>query len=137
MTSTKPLRAHERDGSAVFDLLWAARDEIPLKPGFDHDQNEKWITKRCADGAVRVVKDGNTIVGALVLREDEVFYLVVSASHRRQSIGRDLLREVKRPGRWLRVAPGNTAMIKLLEGEGFKFDPDHLMTGADWHVYKS
>jgi ribosomal protein S18 acetylase RimI-like enzyme len=129
-----PTIAQARDGLAVFELLWAARDEIPLKPSFNHDQNEKWITKRCDEGYVWVIKNGDTIVGALVLGEGEVFYLVVSASHRGQGIGRSLLQEVKRPGRWLRIAPGNAAMIKLVESEGFRHDPDRL-TAAGWDAY--
>jgi hypothetical protein len=40
MGISKPARALARDGLAVFDLLWAARDDIPLKPSFNNGQNE-------------------------------------------------------------------------------------------------
>jgi len=135
MTTTTPRKAQKADGPAVFELLWAARDKIPLKPIFDQDQNKEWVSKLCGEGDVWVVKEANTIIGAMVLTHNEVLYLVVSASHRRQGIGGKLLREAKCQGRWVRVTPANTAMIQLLESEGFQHDPDHS-TDPGWHAYR-
>jgi hypothetical protein len=47
MTSMTLRKARKEDGPAVFELLWAARDEIPLKPIFYNDQNKRW-TQRIA-----------------------------------------------------------------------------------------
>jgi ribosomal protein S18 acetylase RimI-like enzyme len=127
--------ARKADGPAVFELLWTAKDEIPLEPIFDSDENKKWVSKLCGEGHVWVVKKGHTIIGAMLLLDNEVFYLVVSASHRRQGIGRTLLCEAKCQGRWVRVKPANTAMIKLLESEGFWHDQDHL-PASGWHAYR-
>jgi ribosomal protein S18 acetylase RimI-like enzyme len=106
-----------------------------LEPIFDSDENKKWVSKLCDEGDVWVVKEGHTIVGAMLLMDNELFYLAVSASHRRQGIGRTLLCEAKSQGLWVRVKPANTAMIKLVESEGFRHDPTHL-SGTGWHAYR-
>jgi GNAT superfamily N-acetyltransferase len=84
---------------------------------------------------VWVVKEGDSIVGAMLLDHDQLFYLVVSASHRRKGIGRTLLCEVKCEGLWAKVKPANATMIQFLESEGFQHDPDHL-TPAGWNAYR-
>jgi GNAT superfamily N-acetyltransferase len=134
MTMT-PRKARKADGPAVFALVWAARDDIPLDPDFYNDVNKKWISEFCKKGDVWVVEEAGTVIGAMVLSGNEVFYLVVSANHRRLGVGRTLLRKAKCKGRWVRVKPTNLAMIQLLEGEKFQRDPDHLR-GSGWHVYR-
>jgi GNAT superfamily N-acetyltransferase len=128
-------QAGKADGPAVFELLWAARDEIPLSPTFCSDQNMEWISWHCDEGRVWVVKENDTIVGAALLDGDQLSYLVVSASHRRKGIGRSLLREAKCEGLWAKVNPANAPMIQFLEGEGFQHDPDRL-TPSGWNAYR-
>jgi GNAT superfamily N-acetyltransferase len=132
---SNPEIAQESDGAAVFELVRSARDQIPLKAGFYHDQNEKWISKLCSEGNVWVAKDGNTIIAASILYCDEVFYLVVSSSYRRQGIARSLLREAKGRARWIRMAATNTAMAQLLADEGCERDLSRT-TEAGWHAYR-
>jgi GNAT superfamily N-acetyltransferase len=128
-------QAQKADGPAVFELLCAARDEIPLHQTFYSDQCKEWISQCCGERRVWVVKEGNTIVGAMILDGDQLLYFVVSASHRRKGIGRRLLGEAKCEGLWAKVNSANATMIKFLESEGFQHDPDRL-TPAGWDAYR-
>jgi hypothetical protein len=130
-----PRLARKTDGPAVFALIWEAKDEIPLDPDFYNDINKKWISDFCKKGDVWVVEEDDSVIGAMVLSSNEVLYLVVCKSHRRQGVGRTLLGEAKCDGRWVRVKPTNVGMIQLLECEGFRHDPDHLR-GSGWKVYR-
>jgi ribosomal protein S18 acetylase RimI-like enzyme len=95
----------------------------------------EWISWHCGEGRVLVAKESDAVVGAMLLDGHQLFYLIVSASHRRKGIGRTLLREAKCEGLWAKVNPANAAMIQLLENEGFQHDPDHL-TSSEWDAYR-
>jgi ribosomal protein S18 acetylase RimI-like enzyme len=73
-------------------------------------------------------------VGALHVLINELHYLVTAPNFRRQGIARALLATSKRPGRWAKVMPSNQAVIRLLETEGFVYDPDRLTAGC-WIAY--
>ena len=75
------------------------------------------------------------IVGVLHAQLDEIKYLVVDEAYRKRGIGRMLLATSKKHGRWARVAPGNRAIIGLLESEGFYHDRERV-TAGDWIAYK-
>ena len=128
-------RAQETDGAAVFELLWAAKDEIPLRPEFYNDDNKEWISEECGKRHVWVIEERGSIIGAMLLQGDEIFYLVVSANHRHKGLARILLRKVIRKGRWAKVQPANTAAVGLLKSEGFQYDRD-LLTGSGWVAYR-
>jgi ribosomal protein S18 acetylase RimI-like enzyme len=128
-------RAQKADGAAVFALLWTARDDIPLRPEFYNDGNKKWILEQCSKRRVWVIEEDEVVIGAMLLRGQEIFYLVVSPPHRRKGFARILLRKAKRKRRWAKVQPANAAIIRLLESEGFRYDPDRL-TASGWDTYR-
>jgi GNAT superfamily N-acetyltransferase len=121
------------DGPAVYDLLWSARKEIPLRDSFDNPGNRRWIYKHCREGRMWVALEGKTIVGFLLKILDELFYLVVDEPHRGGGLGRKLLRKGKRKGVFCKIKPHNLKAIQLVESEGFvqtdKTTPD------DWVRY--
>jgi hypothetical protein len=74
-------QALQVDGPAVFELLWPARNEIPLRESFYSEANSAWITKECRRGRVWVADSDGLIVGMLyvlfnviALFESEGFY---------------------------------------------------------------
>jgi N-acetylglutamate synthase-like GNAT family acetyltransferase len=127
-------KARKADGPTVFQLIWSARNDIPLKDQFNSDLTREWLTEECRRRRVWVVEAEGVIVGALHIFFDELFYLVVSDKQRRQGIARQLLAKGKRRRRWCRVAKANHAVIALLESEGFVYNPDRL-TAGDWLAY--
>ena len=128
-------QARKTDGAAVFELLWATKDEIPLRPEFYDDDRKEWISKECSKGHVWVIEESGAIIGAILLQGAQIFYLVVSADHRYRGLARMLLRKVKRKGQWAQAQPANAAAIGLLESEGFEYDPNWL-AGSGWHAYR-
>jgi ribosomal protein S18 acetylase RimI-like enzyme len=121
------------DGQAVYDLLWSARAEIPLKDSFDNPDNRAWIKKHCSEGHMWVAIDGAAVVGFLFRDLEELFYLVVETKHRGDGIARSLLRKGKRKGVYCKIKPYNTAAISLVQSEGF-VESDQL-TPNDWVRY--
>jgi ribosomal protein S18 acetylase RimI-like enzyme len=126
-------RSTESDGQAVYDLLWSARAEIPLRDSFDTPENCAWVKKHCTEGHMWVALDGTTIVGFLFRSLDELFYLVVATKYRGDGVGRSLLRKGKRKGTYCKIKPHNTAAISLVEAEGFV--KSGQLTPGDWIRY--
>jgi enamine deaminase RidA (YjgF/YER057c/UK114 family) len=58
-------KSAESDGQAVYDLLWSARAEIPLRDTFENPDNRAWIMKHCGQGHIWVALDGKTLIGFL------------------------------------------------------------------------
>jgi ribosomal protein S18 acetylase RimI-like enzyme len=127
-------KAKQADGDAAFELLWSARDAIPLKDSFYSDTNREWITKECRRKRVWLAEHGGRIVGLLHVSGFELFYLVVDKRFRRTGIGRELLAKGKRRYAWCKVNPNNHDAIALLESEGFVRDEQRL-TGSGWIAY--
>jgi hypothetical protein len=71
-------RARRSDGPGVYSLLWAARDDIPLRPEFNNDATKNLITQQCANNHVWLAEADGELAGAMLLKGDEIFYLVVS-----------------------------------------------------------
>jgi GNAT superfamily N-acetyltransferase len=112
-------KSAESDGQAVYDLLWSARAEIPLRDTFENSDNRAWIMKHCGQGHIWIALDGKIPIGFLFRSLDELFYLVVASAHRGNGVGRALLRKGKRKGAYCRINPTNAAAISLVETEGF------------------
>jgi ribosomal protein S18 acetylase RimI-like enzyme len=112
-------KALQTDGPEVFELIWSARNEIPLKDKFYSNDNKAWITQECKRKRVWIAEAQGAICGALCIQHDQLFYLVVAEEKRRQGIARLLLSKGKKKGRYCRVSPSNRAVISLLESEGF------------------
>jgi ribosomal protein S18 acetylase RimI-like enzyme len=128
-------RALQADGPAVFELLWSARNEIPLRESFYSEANRAWITKKCRRRRVWVADSDGLIVGMLYVHFEELFYLVVDENYRKRGIARRLLATCVKPNRWARVAPGNAPVIALLKSEGFYHNPDRV-TASGWTAYQ-
>jgi ribosomal protein S18 acetylase RimI-like enzyme len=127
-------KANKADGHAAFELLWSAREAIPLKDSFYSDANREWITDECRRKRVWVAEHGGRIVGLLYISGMELYYLVVGKCFRRTGIGRQLLAKGKRRHAWGKVNPNNHAVIALLESEGFVRDEEKL-TATGWVAY--
>lgn len=86
----------------------------------------EWLEDRCKERVVWVVVKKATIIGAMVMRGNEIFYLVVSPEHRRTGVARMLVKKAKavckEHGVRARVVPGNIPVAKLLADEGFRCD---------------
>ena len=81
-------KANKADGHAAFELLWSAREAIPLKDTFHSDDNREWITGECRRKRVWVAEHDRMLVGLLYIFRMELFYLVVAERFRRTGIGR-------------------------------------------------
>jgi ribosomal protein S18 acetylase RimI-like enzyme len=127
-------RARKADGPSVFEWIWSARTEIPLKDQFHTDLTKEWLANECRRKRVWVADVEQVIVAALYIHFDQFFYLVVDHQYRRLGIARALLTRGKRPRRWCKIAPGNKAVRGLLEREGF-IRTDRL-TAGDWIAYE-
>jgi GNAT superfamily N-acetyltransferase len=127
-------RARRADGTGVFSLLWCARDDIPLRPTFNTDDTKRLIERYCTDKVVWLAELDAKLVGAMVLNGDEILYLVVSQSHRREGVARQLLRKTRSPRRWAKVQPTNISVINLLVSEGYCRDHGRLVAGT-WVAY--
>jgi N-acetylglutamate synthase-like GNAT family acetyltransferase len=119
-------RARKVEVAAIHALLWAAKDTIPLVEAFHTEPYRKWVEDRCTEKLVWVVVKRATIIGAMVMQGNEVFYLVVSPEHRRKGIAKILVEKAKavckEHGVTARVAPTNISATNLLTAEGFRCD---------------
>jgi N-acetylglutamate synthase-like GNAT family acetyltransferase len=88
-------RAQEVEAAAIHALLWSAKDVIPLVEAFHTEPYRKWVEERCKEKLVWVVVKHATIIGAMVMQGNELFYLVVSPEHRRKSVARMLVKKAK------------------------------------------
>jgi ribosomal protein S18 acetylase RimI-like enzyme len=132
--SVTPRKARQADGPRVFELIWSARNWIPLNDKFYSDDNKAWISKECRRGRVWIVEQEGVICGALYIQHSQLFYLVVAEAKRRLGIGRLLLSKGKKKGKYCRVSPSNYAVIRLLESEGFVHNAQRLAAGP-WIAY--
>jgi GNAT superfamily N-acetyltransferase len=89
-------KALQTDGPEVFELIWSARNEIPLKDKFYSNDNKAWITQECKRKRVWIAEAEGAICGALCIQHDQLFYLVVAEEKRRQGIARLLLSRARR-----------------------------------------
>ena len=94
--TVKLRRAKKADGATVFELLWAARNEIPLHDSFYSEGTREWVCNHCSKRRVLVIEEYTVVVGAMLVQADEIFYLVISPNHRRKGYARMLLRRAKR-----------------------------------------
>jgi GNAT superfamily N-acetyltransferase len=119
-------RAREVEAAAIHALLWSAKDVIPLVEAFHTEPYRKWVEERCKEKLVWVVVKQATIIGAMVMQGNEVFYLVVSPQHRRKGVARTLVEKAKavckERGVTARVAPTNIPATRLLTADGFRCD---------------
>lgn len=134
--------AHKADAPAIHALLWAAKGDIPLTEKFKADEYVTWVERQCKRRAVWVVQNNNEIAGAMVMRANEIFYLVVSKAHRREGIGKALIAKAKKlctDKRWdtltARARRTNTPILQLLSVEGFRLDWILQANAPDWDVY--
>jgi GNAT superfamily N-acetyltransferase len=73
----------------------------------------------------------------MVLKANEISYLVVSTKHRRKGVGKTLITRAKKckGGIAARARPDNTPIVQLLAAEGFR-PPDPIQGyDPDWVVY--
>jgi GNAT superfamily N-acetyltransferase len=88
--------ARKADAPAIHALLWAAKDDIPLTEKFKDDWYLRWVEDHCKRRAVWIVRNNDEIAGAMVMEENQIFYLVVSKKHRRKGIGTALIARAKK-----------------------------------------
>ena len=119
-------RAREVEAAAIHALLWSAKDVIPLVEAFHTEPYRKWVEERCKEKLVWVVVRQATIIGAMVMQGNELFYLVVSPEHRRKGVARMLVKKAKalckEHGVSAKAAPTNISVTRLLTAEGFRCD---------------
>jgi GNAT superfamily N-acetyltransferase len=119
-------RAREAEAAVIHALLWSAKDAIPLTEAFQTDPYRQWVADRCKEKVVWVVADKSKILGTMVMQGNEIFYLAVSADHRRKGAARILVKKAKAlckaHGVRAKAAPGNIPIAKLLTTEGFRCD---------------
>ena len=120
-------RAREVEAGVVHALLWSAKDDIPLVEAFQTDPYyREWVADRCKQKVVWVVTEKRKIIGTMVMRGTEIFYLAVSAEHRRKGVARMLVRKAKalcrERGVTAKAVPGNIPVARLLVAEGFRCD---------------
>ena len=124
------------DAPVIFALLWACRDEIPLKETFHSPENAKLVRDHCRRKKFFVVRRNGTIVGAMLLEANDVFYIPVREGFRRHGIARAFIRYAKT--RWssltAKVHEGNRESTELLESEGFRPDPVRVARSG-WNPY--
>ncbi len=132
-------RAREVEAAAIHGLLWAAKDAIPLVEAFHTERYRKWVEDRCNEKLVWVVVKQATIIGAMVMQGNEVFYLVVSPEHQRNGVARALVEKAKavckEHGVTARIAPTNIPVAKLLTAEGFR--PDGIIPGQPGSIMEN
>jgi len=113
--------ARKADAPIVHALFWAAKGEIPLDDNFADAEHQKWVHDQCKSRAVWVHDEG-AIAGAMIMKPNEICYLVVTAERRHTGIGKALISHAKQRAKTslkARVKPYNTKMIRLLMSEGF------------------
>ena len=127
--------ARKCDAKAIHALLWAAKETIPLKPNFCDDDHFKLVEKWCCSCDVWCVVQKTVIIGAMVMQENKIFYLVVSPDHQRKGFARKLVKKAKdickERGVTADVAPNNEAIKELLKAEGFQDNGSF----SEWYIY--
>lgn len=136
-------RATVKDAEAVHALLWAAKDEIPLRDHFNNDNYRAWVRDQCRDRNVWVMEHEGQLAGALIIWVDQIRYLVTDAAHRRARVAHALIEHAKkyarkkyRSGVWAQVRPDNQPVVRLLEKMNFVRDFDRAVQ-AGWVCYCS
>jgi GNAT superfamily N-acetyltransferase len=87
-----------------------------------------YFTARAGElvGHTTVAVDGDELLGVLIVKDDELVQLMVSAAARGRGVGGLLLTEAERQVAtaghdevWLAVVPGNTTARRFYEGHGW------------------
>jgi N-acetylglutamate synthase-like GNAT family acetyltransferase len=89
-------KARQTDGPQVFELIWSARADIPLKDSFYSDDCKAFIGGECQRGKVWIAEREGVIVGTLYIQGNELFYLVVAKDMRQKGVARLLLSKGKK-----------------------------------------
>ena len=134
-------QARKIDAEAIYELLWEARKDIPIKDSFFENPNSKeWIEGYCKRRAVWIVELDGKIAGVMVMYAFEIFYLIVSSNYRRIGVGRTLIEQAKRYSinkRWntlkAKANPNNTPIQNLLQQEEFVHNRGE--SDLTWNVY--
>lgn len=128
------------DAAKVQATLLIAKGEVPLKPVFVSGDHRAWVEEQCRRRQVWLAEFGGHLVGVLVMRVSEVFFLMTLPACRRRGVGRCLIRHavgmVARQyhcGVTARTKP-NSPMLALLAAEGFAPHPA-LAAPPGWLVY--
>ena len=135
---TSPRLACLKDTSAVFEILQACKSEIPLHNSIDLHQ----IQKDCKSKLYWIIESEGSIVGAMKLVANEIFYLAVRPEYRKQGNARSLIYYAKKRcsmKRWshlkIKTRKENIPTICLLETEGFIEDCVALVLDPQWVAY--
>lgn len=117
-----PRLAGVADAEAVHQLLWSAKDDIPLKETFNSPAYVEWVRNHCRARYFVVVAVRGTVAGVVLLKTKGLFYLAVGAPYRRLGIARGLIDYAKSRNDELsaKTRQQNARMIALLEREGFR-----------------
>src|SRR5271169_1509698 len=132
-------RARKADAPVVHALLWSAKDGIPLNDNFADNAHQKWVEDQFRSRSVWIADHAGVIAGAMVIKPNEISYLVVDTKKRRTGIGKTLIAHAKKlwkTGLRARVKPYNTKIIGLLESTGFESETSEDTTGYDWVWYR-
>lgn len=120
-------------------LLSAAKADIPLVAAFDSDPYLQWVKGCCEKNLVWVSVQRSEILGAAIIQQNQLSYLVVAKTRRRKGIGRQLVQKFRQLLRQnegtVRAAQGNCSVRKLLESEGFRAvatKPGAMVTWVDY-----
>ncbi|WP_421738912.1 GNAT family N-acetyltransferase [Caulobacter sp.] len=139
---SKIRRALVADALAVHTVLLAAKNDIPLKENFADAAHQDWVRGQCRQKNVWLDDRAGDIAGVMVMRANEIFYLVVATRFRRQGVGRALIRHALdyiRRKRWrgakARIRTANAPIVRLLASEGFRPHPILAASEPGWEVY--
>jgi len=128
--------ARVADAPEVFALLWECRHEIPLADTFDSPEHVEWVRDHCRRKRFFVVRYEGAIVGAMLLKPTELFYIAVREGFRQRGIGRRFVRYAEK--RWgtltAKAHQGNHRSIALLKSEGFRPDPVRALR-SEWEAF--
>jgi ribosomal protein S18 acetylase RimI-like enzyme len=136
-------RAIVKDAAAVHALLWSARNEIPLTDQFNNEEYRTWVRDECKRQNVWIMEKSGQVAGVMVMKVDEIFYLVTDPVRRRSRVGECLIlhamacvqRKYGSPV-FAKVRPDNFPIVELLTKLQFVLDPDRV-TQAGWTCYSS
>jgi GNAT superfamily N-acetyltransferase len=127
--------ARVSDAAAVHAILKAARRDIPITAAdFDSERYLDWARGECRQRRFWVAEIKDQIAGVMLLRADEVFYLVTAEEYQRSGVATALLAYAKKTHQLLttKTKPCNHRTLALLEREGFRFvDED-----SDWKHFE-
>jgi GNAT superfamily N-acetyltransferase len=108
---------------------------------FDDPRLLDWITGECRAGHVCVIEVGGEPVAMMMLADDEIQYVAVTASNRRRGLGPRLVAHAQgaRPKLIAKVDEENRHSQRMLASAGFLMDQGKTASktpGRYWLTYR-